>query len=118
MGYSIPSFAVSRFWFQEAGICSLRFASTMSTSSRPVLIDTQRSLNTGVSSGKNSGAPNLGEQVHKIRDRSRIELLHNLNDPVPKIFIRESFTEPVKLFDRTVPRQWFIKPALVAVLLL
>jgi len=45
-------------------------------------IDTERSLNAGVSSRKDSSAPDLGEQVHKIRDRSRIKLRHNLDEPV------------------------------------
>jgi hypothetical protein len=81
MGYSIPSFAVSRLWFQEAGInrgsewtvreswrvnvCSFPFVFMMSTSyesfTRRVLMDPARSLNTGVSSRKDSGAANLGE---------------------------------------------------------
>src|SRR5476649_2174071 len=78
----------------------------------------ERSLNAGVSSRKDSSAPDLGEQVHKIRDRSRIELLHNLDDPGSKIFIGEGFTQPVELLDRTVPRHGFVQPSLIAVLLL
>src|SRR6476646_1004432 len=76
------------------------------------------SLNARVSSRKHSGALDLCEQVHKIRYRSCIELLHNVDDPVAKIFISESFAQPVKLLNRALPRHGSVQPSFVAVLLL
>jgi hypothetical protein len=98
--------------FRVARLASIRWYS------RSVLIDPEGSLNAGVSSRKDSSAPDLGEQLHKIGDRSCIELLYNVDDLVSKIFIGESLTQPVELLDRAVPRHRIVQPSLVAVLLL
>ena len=43
-----------------------------------VIARTLNSLNAGVSCRKDGGRSNLGEQVHQVRDRPSIELLHGL----------------------------------------
>ena len=59
--------------------------------------DLELSLNTGLSGLIDCGGPNLGEQVHQIRDRPGIELLHGLDEPAPEILTSESFAPPVEL---------------------
>ena len=49
------------------------------------------SLNAGVSSRKGRGGPNLGQQVHQLRQRAGIELLHGADERVPQVRIGESF---------------------------
>ena len=63
-------------------------------------------------------ASNLGEQVHQIRDRLGIELLHSLDESRSETLIRESFAEPVELFDSPVPPHGLRQASLVAELLL
>jgi len=46
------------------------------------------------------------------------EVPHNVDDLVSKIFIGESFAQPVELLDRAVPRHRVVQPFHVAVLLL
>ena len=51
----------------------------------------QGSLNAGVSSRKGRGGPNLGQQVHQLRQRPGVELLHVADERVPQVRISESF---------------------------
>lgn len=41
--------------------------------------DLKNSLNAGVSCRKDRGRSNEGEQIHQVRDRLSIELLHRLD---------------------------------------
>jgi hypothetical protein len=48
-------------------------------------------LNARVSSRKGRVGPNLGQQVHQLKQRPGVELLHGADERVPQVRIGESF---------------------------
>lgn len=60
---------------------------------------------------------NLGEQIHQVRDRPSIELLHSLDQPASQVLIGERFAQPMELLHSPVPRHGIGQPPFVAQLL-
>ena len=79
--------------------------------------DVEPSLNAAMSCRKDCNGSNLGEQIHQVRDRPRIDQLHGLAEPASEIVIGEGFTQPMELLHSPVPGHRVRQPPLPAELL-
>lgn len=66
--------------------------------------DLKNSLNAAVLCGKDGRRSHLGEQVHQAPNRSRIKLLHGLDQLASEILIHERFAQPMELLHGPLPR--------------